>query len=67
MFLEQEKYFTFYCSSLNTSFFILKPYFTSMADSLETIKDGVIYGLITCCGSLFVFLEGTLDDKYGQS
>ena len=40
-----------------TSFFILKPYFTSMADSLETIKDGVIYGLITCCGSLFVFLE----------
>ncbi len=39
------------------SFFVMKPYFASMAESSETIKDGVIYGLITCSGSLFVFLE----------
>ena len=35
----------------------LRFYVTSMATNEETINDAIIYGLITCIGSPFIFLE----------
>ena len=39
------------------SFFLMNTYVRLMATNEETIEDAVTYGLITCVGSLFVFLE----------
>ncbi len=39
-------------------------YVSSMAKTDETLKDGVTYGLITCVGSLFVFLEANFSRSH---
>ena len=39
------------------SFFFMGNYVRLMATNEETIQDAITYGLITCVGSLFIFLE----------
>lgn len=46
------------------SIFLIKPYVTLMSKNEATINDGVSYGLITCVGSLFIFLEATFSRSH---
>lgn len=46
------------------SIFVIKPYVTLMSKNEATINDGVTYGLITCVGSLFIFLEATFSRSH---
>ncbi len=46
------------------SLFLMNLYVGSMANTEETLKDGVTYGLITCVGSLFIFLEANFSRSH---
>ena len=46
------------------SIFMVKPYVVLMSKNEATIDDGTKYGLITCVGSLFVFLEATFSRSH---
>ncbi len=46
------------------SLLLMNIYVGSMATTEQTLKDGVTYGLITCVGSLFIFLEANFSRSH---